>query len=153
MIYHGKGRGRYTSFLESEAAGGQALCPELREIRGTVDIDHREIRTQVHVPLLKQLMEQAGMGSPDWRDQFISGFPTLGELCEPGAYPPTSDLSGIIATEELFKEASSRFVSGKRGLGPKPRNSGLKLYPRLLETGSTGLINTRPQESFGWAAS
>ena len=93
------------------------------------------------------------MGGSAWRDQFAAGFPTLWELGGPGAYPPSSDFSGMITMVEILKEASSRFVTAKKGLALKLRNSGLKLYPRRGETGPTDPIDTRPQESFGWKAS
>ena len=46
-----------------------------------------------------------------------SGFPMLGELGDPGVYPPSSGRSGYITRDELFKEASSRFIDAKRGDG------------------------------------
>ena len=77
-------------------------------------MDREEARARVHVSLLRQLMEQAGMEGSDWSDQFASGFPMLGELGEPGTYPLRSGLPEIIVRGDLFKGACSRFATAKR---------------------------------------
>ena len=73
----------------------------------------------MRAPSFKELMKQNGRGDSDWRDQCVSGFPMLGELGEPGAFPPSPDFSGILARSDLFQAASSRFVAPKGGEDPK----------------------------------
>ena len=124
-IHHRKGAGAVRAFWNRELRRitdrAEALSPELRKIGATIDIDRREIRDYLHIPQLKQLVEQAGMGGSTWRDQFIACSPILGELGEPGVYPPSSDRPGIVTAGELFNEASSRFGTAKRGLDPKAK--------------------------------
>ena len=49
--------------------GAQALFQALKRNREAIAIDRREIRAQERIPLLKQLLEQAGMGGSARRDQ------------------------------------------------------------------------------------
>ena len=84
-----------------------------------VDPEGSETRARIHAPLLKELTQQNDMGGADWCDQFVFGFPALGELGEPRVYPPSSALPEILPREESFRLASPRFFSAKRSRGPK----------------------------------
>ena len=66
------------------------LMPFLHQLRATVEPSKKASRARIHVPLLKELLEKNGMGGSEWCDQFVTGFPILGELGEPGVYPPSS---------------------------------------------------------------
>ena len=94
------------------------LMPILQQLRATVEPSKEASRARIHVPLLKELLEKTGMGGSEWRDQFVTGFPILGELGEPGVYPPSSLTPSYISREELFEGAQERFVSKNRATDP-----------------------------------
>ena len=81
--------GKYQSHLEqtSQKIEGRARArrPELQKPRDGIDPELRETRVRLHVPLLKELMQQNGAGGSDWCDLFASGRPMSGGLGEPGA--------------------------------------------------------------------
>ena len=96
----------------------QDLMPILQRLRATVEPSKEASRARIHVPLLKELLEEAGMGGSNWCDQFVTGFPILGELGEPGVYPPSSQPPSYISREKLFEGAKERFVSKNRAPDP-----------------------------------
>ena len=99
--------------LESKA---RRLLPELREIRKNLGLGQGEARSRLHIPLLKELLKIDDMGGATWCDQFADGFPTLGELAEPGAYPLSSlKMPGPISGEKLFQSGASRFEPARGG--------------------------------------
>ena len=69
------------------------------------------------------------MGGSDWRDKFVSGFPILGELGEPGVYPPSSLTPSYISREELFGGAMDRFCSKNRAPDPNAN----QLWPEAMD--------------------
>ena len=97
----------------------RALPSDLRRLRNRVAPVRSETRVRLHAPLLEDPMEQNEAGRADGCGQFALGLPMLGELGEPGVYPPSSELSGSLLGEELLKSDSSRFVSARKGQGPK----------------------------------
>ena len=118
----GRGTGAIKAFwarqLAKVKARANALLPELRKLRRSVDPEGSETRARIHVPVLKEPMRQNDMGGPEWRDQFVFGSPKMGGLRESEVYPPSSASPEILPREDLFRVASSRFVSAKRGRGP-----------------------------------
>ena len=68
--------------------GARELMPILHQLRATVAPPKEASRARIHVPLLKELLEKTGTGGSERRGQFVTGFPILGELGEPGVYPP-----------------------------------------------------------------
>ena len=105
------------------------LMPFLHQLRAAVEPSKEGSRARIHVPLLKELLEENGMGGSEWCDQFVSGFPILGELGEPGVYPPSSHPPSYISREELFQGAKDRFLSKNRS--PDPNAD--KLWLEALE--------------------
>ena len=94
------------------------LMPPLHQLRAAVEPSKEDSRARIHVPLLKELLEENGMGGSEWCDQFVTGFPILGELGEPGVYPPSSHTPSYISREELFQGAKKRFLSKNRSSDP-----------------------------------
>ena len=92
--------------------------PALHQLRASVDPSREPSRARLHAPLLKELLEENGMGGSEWCDKFVTGFPILGELGEPGVYPPSSIPPSYISREELFEGAKERFCSENRAPGP-----------------------------------
>ena len=80
--------------------------------------ERRVTRSQVHAPLVEELLQENGMAGAAWCDQFVFGFRTIGEIGEPGDYPLSSETSDLLSGEGIFAAAPTRFVSAKRGLGP-----------------------------------
>ena len=68
----------------------QELMPVLHQLRAAAEPSKEASRARIHVPLLKELLEENGMGGSEWRDRFATGFPILGDLGEPGVYPLSS---------------------------------------------------------------
>ena len=97
----------------------RAPLPGHQKLRNRIDPERSETRDRLLAPLRKELMQQNGTGGSDWCDQFTLGFPTLGEFGEPGVFSLISDFSEIVTRKELPKSASSRFVTSKKGRGPK----------------------------------
>ena len=97
----------------------RALLPGLQKLIDGIDPERSGTRAKLQVPLLIEPTQQRKMGGSDWCDQFASGFPMMGELGEPGEFPPSSEFSGILTREGLSKSASSRFVAAKKGQGPR----------------------------------
>ena len=64
--------------------------PVLHQLRASVEPSKEPSRARLRVLLLEELLEANGMGGSEWRDKFATGFPILGELGEPGVYPPSS---------------------------------------------------------------
>ena len=58
------------------------------------------------------------MGGSEWRDQFVTGLPILGELGEPGVFSPSSLPPSYICRGELFEGPKERFVSNNRAPDP-----------------------------------
>ena len=88
----------------------QELTPILQQLRATVEPSRQASRARIHVPLLKELLEKNGMGGPEWRDKFVTGFPILGELGEPGVFPPSPLAPAYISRIELSEGAKERFA-------------------------------------------
>ena len=61
------------------------------------------------------------MGGPAWRGKFALGFPILGELGEPGVYPPSNQPPSYISRKELFDKDAGRFLSSKTTSDPNER--------------------------------
>ena len=95
--------------------------PILHQLRATVEPSKEASRSRIHVPLLKELLGENGMGGSEWCDQFVTGFPILGELGEPGVYPPSSHTPSYISREELSEKAKGRFLSSNRTSDPNAR--------------------------------
>ena len=100
-------------------ARARLLSPVLQKVREAGGPDCKETRVRAHVPLLKELPPGQDAGWAEWRDQFVSGFPTLGKLGGLGVCPPRFKTLGILSREDLLASASSRFVPAKRWWGPR----------------------------------
>ena len=107
----------------------EELMPILQQLRATVEPSREASRARIHVPLLKELLEETGMGGSEWCDQFVTGFPILGELGEPGVYPPSPQPPSYISREELFEGATERFISTNRAPDPNAE----KLWIEAME--------------------
>ena len=66
------------------------LTPDLVRIRSTVPYEGKITKVRLHLPLLSSLFREHGMGGSDWIEQFIHGFPMIGEVGEPGVYDECS---------------------------------------------------------------
>ena len=89
------------------------LLPELHEIKN-LSPEHCDNQARLHVPLLKELSKLRDSGGSTWRDQFINGFPMIGELAEPGVWPLSSQkVPGRISREKLFESPASRLEPGR----------------------------------------
>ena len=62
------------------------LTPDLVRTRSTLTSEDEGARERPHLPLLSSLLRERGMGGSDWIEQFIHGFPMIGEVGEPGVY-------------------------------------------------------------------
>ena len=76
-----------------------AKChPELKDLTG-----------RIHIPLLRELMQQTGMAGSAWVDQFYTGFPLIGTMGEEGVYPRTVDKEPTATREEVYATSKERF--------------------------------------------
>ena len=48
------------------------------------------------------------MGGEQWRDQFVNGSPTLGDLAEPGVYPASPEAAEDISRRGLTAKSRVR---------------------------------------------
>ena len=99
----------------------QELMPVLHQLRASAEPFREHPRARLRVPLLKHLLEENGMGGSEWRGEFATGFPILGELGEPGVYPHSTHPSSYISREELFEKARDRSLSSNRTSDPNAR--------------------------------
>ena len=58
--------------------------PDLVQIRSTLPSETEATKVRIHLPLLSSRLHEHGMGGSDRVDQFIHGFPMIGEVGEPG---------------------------------------------------------------------
>ena len=50
----------------------------------TLPSEDEATNVRLHLPALSSLIHERGMGGSDWIVQFVRGFPTIGEVGEPG---------------------------------------------------------------------
>ena len=99
-------------------AMAKTLLPDLQKLWEWVEPGRSGTRARIHAHLLEELMQRDATGGAAWCDRFVSGPPSLGELGEPGVYPPGPAPTGMLPREDLFRLASARFVSAKGGQDP-----------------------------------
>ena len=97
------------------------LMPILHQLRASADPSREPSRARLHVPLLKELLAENGVGGSEWCDKCVTGFPISGELGEPGVYPPSNQPPSYISREELFEKATERLLSNNRTSDPNGR--------------------------------
>ena len=86
------------------------------------------------------------MGGSVWIEQFIRGFPMIGEVGEPGVYDECSPKSRPLSRDELFETAKDRWVSDKTS--NEPHRS--KLWNEALSQTEKGwLAGPHPYSSEG----
>ena len=90
---------------ETEARWAAQIPPAIRPAAG-----------KAKVTALLSLMKQASLGGQRWMNQFVFGFPLVGEISQLGVYPPSrKEVSPPIGrsellqgTEEIFSSRSSK---------------------------------------------
>ena len=140
-------RGFWLRQLSRIQERAQELMPVLHQLRAPVEPSEEPSRARLHVPLLEELLEENGMGGSEWRDEFVTGFPTLGELGEPGVYPPSTHPPSYISREELPKKAKGLFCRAIGLQAPLRVIFGLKPWIKLRNTGSTDLASSMNRAS------
>ena len=89
-----------------------------------------------------KLLAGNGVGGPAWRGKFALGFPILGELGEPGVYPPSNQPPSYISRKELFDKDAGRFLSSKTTSDPNERLLWFEAIDQVKKKGSMGLADT-----------
>ena len=94
------------------------LSPDLLRIRSTLPSEDETARIRLHLPLLSTLLHEHGMGGSDWIEQFIHGFPMIGEVGGPGVYNECLPKFRPMSRGELFGTAKSRRLAEKTSNEP-----------------------------------
>ena len=117
--------------------------PVLHQLRAAAEPPKEVSRARIHVPPLKELLEDNGMGGSEWCGKFATGFPILGELGEPGVYPPSSHFPPYISREELFENAKDWFFSNNRTQGPNAKQLWFEAMDQVKKLLLDGLALSR----------
>ena len=73
---------------------------------------------ELRIPLVEEPLKVRHAGGAAWRDQFIDGFPMIGEPAEPGVHPISSQkVPEPISREKLRQSAASRFEPTREATG------------------------------------
>ena len=65
-------------------------------------------------------MSECEIGGGVWRGQFLTGYPTPGDLAEPGWFPTCVDAKEPMAGGELSRDSQSRAQSCRKKPGGEP---------------------------------
>ena len=89
---------------------------------------------------LLSLMGQANLGGKRWADQFISGFPLIGELIQQGVYPASpKEVIPTLRRSELFQGNCERFSARASKSGCK---NGQHLWGEALARHQAGWLTS-----------
>ena len=99
-----------TTLKTVEKRASELNSDRTQEILNLCHPELSKLTAKIHIPLLRELMNEYDMGGEEWIDQFYSGFPLIGTQGEAGVYPQQHDGSEEMLTrEEVLITSKERF--------------------------------------------
>ena len=104
---------------------------------GEIDASLRPFAAKVHLPLLRETLQDLGMGGSAWVDQFAAGFPLVGSVGEEGVYPLKGDPPPPIPVGLLLEGASARC---RKRMSARLSSHDARLWEEALEQKRKGWL-------------